>query len=684
MIRGLILFICIVLAFSATAQQESRSTDSTKILSEVVIEAFQYDRPLSEIPASVGVVSEKDFSRFNNSSLLPAINTIPGVRMEERSPGSYRLAIRGSSLRSPFGVRNVKVYWNGLPFTDAGGNTYINLFDQSSFQQAEIIKGPGTSLYGAGTGGVLLLKNSPATPSGVNISALAGSYGLMQYSAQAKAQGEQSNIRVLYAHQQSDGYREQTKMARDVVQTQGDFIVSDKGTLSANILYTDIYYQTPGALTKQQFDENPKQARPASGAGPGAAEQRATIYNKTFYSGLSYDYRWNDRWSNKTGAYGTLTQFDNPTIRNYERRAEQGFGARTNTQYDFTKGKVNFGGEYQRSFSPVKVYANNLGQSGALQTDDEISINTYFAFAQAEFFLPSDFFVTLGGSINKLNVSFLRLSDIPSFEAERKFDVVFSPRVALLKKVNDDLSIHACYSQGYSPPTVQELYPSAGYFDKSLNPERGNNIEFGVRGTALQKTLSYDLVVYNFHLDQTIVVRRLEDSGEYFVNAGKTLQRGAEVQLSWSPDLSPQAFLSDFRLSTSYTFNDYTFKDYKKDNTSYDGNDLTGVAPNILFASMDAELQSGVYANVNYTYTSSIPLNDANTDYANSYSLLAARAGFRKEWKKLSLDIFGGVDNLLDEKYSLGNDLNALGGRYYNAAPGINYFTGIKTGWKLQ
>lgn len=683
MIRGLILIIGIASAFSVVAQQESRSADSTKMLAEVIIEAYQYDRSLSEIPASVGLITEKDIQRFNAASILPAINSVPGVRMEERSPGSYRLAIRGSSLRSPFGVRNVKVYWNGLPFTDAGGNTYINLFDQSSFQQAEIIKGPGTSLYGAGTGGVLLLKNTPA-PSGVSIGTTVGSYGLLQYNAQANLRDENTNIRIGYAHQESDGYRQQTKMARDVIQAQGDFTINDKGTLSTSILYSDLYYQTPGGLTRQQFDTDPKQARPSGAAGPGAVEQHATIYNKTFYSGLSYNYHWNNKWSSRTGVYGSITQFDNPTIRNYERRAEQGFGGRTNTQYDFTKGKVNFGGEYQRSFSPVKVYFNNAGKVGAMQTDDEISINTYFAFAQTELFLPHNFFLTLGASLNKLNVDFIRLSDTPAFEADRNFDPVLSPRIALLKKINSNLSIHTSFSQGYSPPTVQELYPSAGYFDQSLKPERGNNVEFGIRGTALNQSLTFDVVVYRFILDETIVVRRLEDSAEYFVNSGETNQHGAEVQLAWSPSIAPQSMLADFKVWTSYTFNDYTFNNYVKDGTSFDGNDLTGVARNIGVAGIDAMLTFGFYANINYTYTDRIPLNDANTEYADSYSLLAGRAGFRKAWKNFSLDIFGGVDNALDEKYSLGNDLNAIGGRYYNAAPGINYFGGIKTGWTLE
>ena len=682
MIRGLIVFICIVRSLSAIAQQENRSADTTKVLDEVTIEAFQYDRPLSEVPASIGFLQTKELERFSNTSLLSAINTVPGVRMEERSPGSYRLAIRGSSLRSPFGVRNVKVYWNGLPFTDAGGNTYLNLLDQNSFQQAEIIKGPGTSLYGAGTGGVLLLKNSPVK-SGIDVSAMAGSYGLMRYTMQAKSHSDQSNIQVLYAHQQSDGYRQQTKMARDVVQTQADFLVNEKGTLSANILYADLYYQTPGALTKQQYQTDPRQARPTAGPNPGAIEQKAAVYNKTFYSGLSYDYQWNDRWSNTTGVYGSFTQFDNPAIRNVEKRVEQGMGARTNTQYIFPKGKLNFGAEYQRSFSPVKVYDNNQGQSGAMQTDDEISINTYFGFAQAEFYLPANFFLTAGASINKLNVNDIKLLDTPPRNASNNFDLVFSPRIALLNKISPYISIHASYSQGYSPPTSQELFPSTGQFNPDLKPEQGKNSEIGIRGLLFNTTFTYDVVVYNFQLNETIVTRRLDDGAEYFVNAGKTQQRGAEIQLGWSPHLLPQSFLSNLKVWTSFTYNDYTFKNYAKDTTNYSGNKLTGIAPHIVVAGLDLNIQTGLYTNITFTYTDRIPVNDANTDYANDYFLLGARAGYKKQWQRLSLDIFGGVDNALNAKYSLGNDLNAALGRYYNAAPGINYYAGLKTGLSL-
>lgn len=156
--------------------------DTTQILNEVTVQSYLYNRPVHTVPASIGSVASKDLDRFNDANMLSAVNTVSGVRMEERSPGSYRLSIRGSLIRSPFGVRNVKVYWNCLPFTDGGGNTYLNLVDPSSIGRVEIIKGPGGSLYGAGTGGVVLISNVDPKHTSIRFSGLGGSYGLKRYN----------------------------------------------------------------------------------------------------------------------------------------------------------------------------------------------------------------------------------------------------------------------------------------------------------------------------------------------------------------------------------------------------------------------------------------------------------------------------------------------------------------------
>src|SRR6478735_9081097 len=179
--------IVLVMAMNGISAQEQSSMDSSTILKEVVVRGFENNSRLLQVPASINVLRSGDLQRYNNSSMVAAMNIFPGVRMEERSPGSYRLNLRGSSLRSPFGVRNVKVYYNDIPYTDPGGNTYLNVLGFHNVQSIEILKGPSGRLYGAGTGGVLLINNSiTGSVPAATASFSAGSYGLRSYMLSAQ------------------------------------------------------------------------------------------------------------------------------------------------------------------------------------------------------------------------------------------------------------------------------------------------------------------------------------------------------------------------------------------------------------------------------------------------------------------------------------------------------------------
>ena len=682
MIRFSLLAIGFFLAGTAHAQDSLRmKKDTVKLLSEVVVHAYANDRPLKEVPAAIGYVDTKALERFNNTSLLQAVNTVPGVRMEERSPGSYRFAIRGSSLRSPFGVRNVKMYWNGLPLTDGGGNTYINLVDFNSVGSAEIIKGPGASLYGAGTGGVVLLRSPLSSKNQLQLSALGGSYGLQRYQISAQTGSEKVRAAINYAHQVATGYRQQASMRRDALNADLRFALSSKSVLAASLFYTDLYYQTPGGLNQAQYDADPRQARP-TGALPGAVAQQTAVYNKTFYAGVMYDYQWTDRWSTRVGAYGSITDFTNPTINNYEKRKENNWGGRTETQYEFGKstwkGKLTFGGEFQHFYSPLADYANLLGVQGSVITDDRLSSMFLLLFAQAEIDLPKNFYLTLGGSGNFLKYTFNRVSVTPSIEQQRNFDPVFSPRIALLKKVNDHFSVYGSISKGFSPPSLAEVRPSTGNYNNSLNPEKGISYEVGFRGN-LWNRISWDLAAYDFELDETIVVLQQLPGSDYFINAGRTSQKGLEALLSWAPALQYHQFLNSLRLWSSYTFNYYRFKNYAKNGLDFSNNKLTGVAPNIVVGGLDVQIAKKFYANVTLNFVDKIPLNDANSLYSEPYILAGTRVGFKTGLqKKLSINLFAGVDNATNKRYSLGNDLNAAGSRYYNAASGRNFYAGLK------
>ena len=681
MLRATLFLLCFMSI--ATHAQQNLPIDSLHTLPELVVQAYRNDRPLSEVPASIGVISMKDMEGLSNTSLLPVVNTIPGVRMEERSPGSYRFAIRGSSLRSPFGVRNVKMYWNGLPLTDGGGNTYLNLLDFNSVDNIEIIKGPGGSLYGAGTGGVVLI-NSANRRNEFNFTSLAGSYGLQRYQLGGEVfSTKKTTVNTQLAYQRSDGYREQTRMERLALNIGSTTALTKTSTLSTTLFSTGIFYETPGGLTLSQFESDPKQARPATKTQPGAVGQKASVKNNSTFLGLQYENEWNERWSTRIGVYGSHTDFKNPAIRNYEKRKENNWGTRVDSQFKFGsevwKGKLTLGGEYQYFFSPVYNYENLQGEAGNLQYQDDIKANQGLLFVQTEFGLPKSFFVTVGASAGFLKYNFVRQSNVPPENEERNFDTEISPRIALLKKIGKQLSIYGSISEGFSAPTLAEVRPSAGTINTSLNAERGTNYELGIRSGFFKRTLTIDLTAYHFHLKEAIVVRHAPDGAEYFVNSGGTSQKGVEAAISWNLILPQNQFLTAFKLWSSYTLNRYQFENYIQDTEDFSGNQLTGTSPNIAVGGIDLTVKNKIYFSTMLTYTDHIPLNDGNTQYASYFILLGARGGYKFNVnKKLPFEVFGGADNLLDANYSLGNDLNASGGRYYNAAPGRNFYVGLK------
>src|SRR5215204_1471449 len=677
----LILFLCSFL--NQAISQSTEPEDSSQVLEAVVVRGYEQNRKLLEISAPVSYINKTSLERFNNTGILPAMNTTAGVRMEERSPGSYRLNIRGSSLRSPFGVRNVKVYWNNIPFTDAGGNTYLNQLSFYNVNSVEVIKGPASSLYGAGTGGAVLIKSLPTVwKPGVSVNYLTGSFGHQMINSSLQFGNDKFQHNISYTHQKSDGYREQSEMKRDVFTYEAKIKATEKEKINVFFLYGDLYYQTPGGLTKAQFDANPKAARPAAGIFPSAVQAKAAIYQKTFLAGFSNHYQLSTKFANTTSVYGAFSEIENPAIRNFEKRNEPHTGGRTvfSYQQDINESKLNIvlGGEIQKGFSNIKVYRNNQGKSDSLQTDDEIDNLQYFVFAQAELELKGGWIITGGASLNKSTIEFSRVSTVPPLLQEKTYSNEIAPRISLLKKFSDDLAVYTSVSKGFSPPTLAELLPSTSIINTSLEAEDGTNYELGVRGSFLQDKLFVDVNAFLFQLKNTIAQRRDASGADYFENAGSTRQKGVETNVVWQPVKLSNSAITDIRIFISHTWHHFIYEDYKQVNTDLSGKELPSVAPHVVASGLDITSKIGVYTNINYYYNDPIPLNDANTDFATSFHLLGARLGFRKTFAKaFRIDIFGTVDNIFNTTYSLGNDINAAAGRYYNAAPGINYTGGV-------
>jgi iron complex outermembrane receptor protein len=682
--KKILTLVLVSSALSAFSQAPTRQ-DTTKKLTEVVIRPYFSPQLLLRTTGSVGILDESSLDRQPGSSLVSAMNTIPGVRMEERSPGSYRLSLRGSLLRSPFGIRNVKIYIDDFPLTDAGGNTYLNALDISAAGSIEVLKGPQSSIYGANSGGVVLIQpqvlTTDSTRVGLNLSG--GSFGLFRENVTLGKQWKNYQLNISQSYQRSDGYRDHSAMNRKYFQINQQLDYSSAAKLKALIFYSDLQYETPGGLTAAQYALNPQLSRPTAGSIRGAIDQQAAIYSKTFYAGVMNDWQISSHFKHVLSVFTSYTDFKNPFITNYEHRKEFTLGLRTYVEYEKNSTDVNWkfnlGLESGGTSTDDVNSDNNYGTPGALQASDKLKAATNFGFANINIDIFKKLLLELSTSANLYKYNYESSYPVVIGKQTNSFDLQFMPRAALSYLFSQNFSARASVSKGYSPPTLAEIRASDNVINVNLQPEHGWNYETGFRYQTADKRLFADVTGFYYHLKDAIVSRLNDNATEYFINAGGTKQWGLETSVSaWIIGRNNARFVRGLLLTSSYTLSHFQFDDYFGRSVNLSGKDLTGVPKNVVITGLELQLPKGLYIFAQHNYTSRLPLDDANTVYAQKYHLVQAKIGCRDiKIGKTPVELFAGADNLLNQKYSLGSDLNAAGGRYFNAAPTRNFYGGL-------
>ncbi|MDH5475732.1 MAG: TonB-dependent receptor, partial [Cyclobacteriaceae bacterium] len=526
-------------------------------------------------------------------------------------------------------------------------------------------------------------ESASVNPLSAQIGYTAGSYGYQKITGNINTGNENHRFSIRYAKQTGNGYRDHTNFDKEVIQVGGSFYTSSKRTLTAQLLYSDLYYQMPGGLTQAQYDADPTQAR------AGVAAKKSSIDHQSVLIGLVQDYEFNEKLKNTTSIYFTDGIKENPFINNYELEKLKSYGGRTSFDYHTELFKMpstfTFGAEINAGDFHASNHGNVNGYADTLRYEDKLISQQAFAFLQADVHVTDQWIVHLGASFNTLNYDINRLKDIAqdtSYHISRTFNPEVIPRIGVVGKLTTHLSVHGSISAGFSPPTTDEVRTSDGGINTDLEAEKGINYEMGFRGNSINKKIYYDATAFWMEQKETIVSKTTPLGSSTFENAGSTSQAGVELLLGYAIIKNTSSAITLLKVQSAFTHHDFTFKEYVKrkggQNVDYSGNALTGTSPNISVTTLDIESKGGIYFNLTYNFTDKIPLDDANSVYADSYQLVSTKAGWKTKVKKKHLvEVFVGVDNLLNEKYSLGNDLNAFGSRYFNASPERNYYGGI-------
>ncbi len=102
---------------------------------------------------------------------------------------------------------------------------------------------------------------------------------------------------------------------------------------------------------------------------------------------------------------------------------------------------------------------------------------------------------------------------------------------------------------------------------------------------------------------------------------------------------------------------------------------------------MDVTFGLGLSLRVQELYSDRMPVNDANSVFTNPYHLLNVRAQFDAGFllpDNWTVQVFGGMQNILNSEYSSFVSVNGAFGRYYNPAPTTNGYVGINLGYRFK
>jgi len=671
--------------------QEKKVSDSLiprNTLGEILITATPVQNQLQRIPAAVGVISAQNLERGDQLSIANELNKIPGIQMQQGALNTSRISIRGLGARSQYSTNRVKAYLEGIPLTTGEGETTLEDIDLSLIQNMEIIKGPASSSYGAGLGGAMLLSVIKPKTSGFSIrtNTLAGSYGLFKTGVTGLFANDGTKGFLSFNHLDRDGYRDNSGYNRNSITAYAKTQLNEASSLSFFGNYIRLKAYIPSSINATDFRENPQKAAFTWNQARGYES-----YDKIL-AGLSYNWQINEQNSWTTSVFTNTRDGYEPRPFDILDEDTFAFGIRSNLNSEFSifqlAAKSSIGVEYFDENYKAQFFENDYesnpgngsiqGNRFASQEQDRKYLNL-FAQIQLQFSerLTGDFGLNYNHSRYILN-------DILSENTTDNSGVytyprLFLPQAGLTYEAFEDKFVYASLARGFSLPTVAETLTPEGAINSDIKPETGINYEIGFKGQWLNKRLYTELALYSIQVSNLLVAERVGNDQYVGRNAGKTDHNGLEFFARYRGYLTDVLMIQPY---ASVALNDYSFEKFTDRDVDYSGNDLTGVADKVINLGLDVSWKNWSF-NTNFRHTGSIPLDDANTLYSDSYNLVNLRFDYSFGLgNTLNLNVFGGINNLFDTTYAAQILPNATGfggslPRYYYPGEPINFYLGL-------
>ena len=658
-------------------------------LDDVVVSATRERQFKSEIAASVGSVSADDIRAANPSHPADIMGQIAGVWVNNTSGEGHMTAIR-----QPLSTDPLYLYLeNGVPTRSTGFFNHNALYEINipQSESIEIVKGPGTALYGSDAiGGVINVTSAaaPAVPT-AEVLAEGGSYGYKRALLSLGTTAGLNGIRLDVNATDSKGWRDATEYQRQSATLRWDRRSRSNWMLRTVASWSNVDQAPAGSASLSETayrDDATQNFQPVSYRKVQALRVSSAFekwYPRTLVSVTPYA-RFNTMdllpnwsltfdpatWETQNWSVGALVKV---------RRDLDLFDSRIVAGLDLD---LSPGERLETQIAPDRVDGAFVSYT-ALDAlyDYDVTYRQASPYVHFESSPVPTVRVTAGLRFdvmgydysNNLTVETAGRHRRPA-DASRSFTHL-SPKLGVTWQASPALNVFTSWRHAFRAPSENQLFRQGSSSNTiDLDPVRVDNVELGLRGRIPQLG-SYEATGYVLVKRDDILDLVLPDGTIVGSNAGQTRHRGIELGLTTVPvgDIS-------FRVSGSYA--EHTYDEWNVNaSTSYTGNEME-VAPRVLMnaaATYNAPLLNGGTVTLEWSRLGSYWMDPANTSKYDGHDLLNLNVNVRITE---DVTLLTRVSNLTARLYAERATYNAFRGDEF--APGSPRSVHVSLRYRVQ
>ncbi len=525
---------------------------------------------INKTAGGVTVVDMEQVREGRTSNFADTLGLATGVLAQSRfGAEETRLSIRGSGIQRTFHGRGIRLMQDGIPVNLADGSFDFPSIDPMATDYIEVHRGANALQYGSSNlgGSVNFISRTGYTAPKFEVRTEGGSYGYYRLGVSTGGVVDDVDYFVTASKYHSDSFRDNAQQSAHRLTGNVGYKINDDIETRFYFGYVNNDSQLSSSLTKQQLEEDPRQATVTSGplAGQGISERDINltrIANKTTFQFDSSKLELGAFYSQKSLFHPIidLFVFGNDSIGVIDQETDDyGLSAKyTHQGHLFGHGNELIVG-YIPTYGEVdyKNFRNVNATRGALINKQSQLASNHEVFVEDRLSLTSDLTFIAGlqytNARRKSNDEFIRpATGDQSYDARYNG---FSPKLGVLFQLEPAVQLFANVSQSFEPPSHGELNLIIA---DALKAQRGTAFEIGTRGNS--QYVDWDIAVYEAHLDNELLQVGIAGSpfATVTTNADKTIHRGLELgltaRLPFSLESRTSYLLNDFKLDSDPTF----------------------------------------------------------------------------------------------------------------------------------